>query len=168
VGTLGNANRLALHYFYRDRLMETYLRTEATRAFDLSLEVVHDATGIRLKELHGIAANSFKTCVSSAPYLLVSAAINLAERRDLTRKDRKSGYFTFSKLYCGSYHTSFCPTEEYQGGEVNLARAMTISGAAVGSGMGYQTFFAQAFAATLFNLRLGYWMENPGKPLRLW
>ena len=41
---------------------------------------------------------------------------------------------------------------------------MTISGAAVGSGMGYQTFFAQAFATTLFNLRLGYWMENPGNP----
>jgi hypothetical protein len=171
VGVLGNANRLALHYFYRDRLMETYLRTEATRAQDLSLEVVHDAMGIQLKELHGVApaggAARFTACVSSAPYLVIGAAINLAERRDLTRKDRKSGYFTFSKLYCGSYHTSFCPTEEYQGGKVNLARAMTISGAAVGSGMGYQTFFAQAFAATLFNLRLGYWMENPGKPLRL-
>jgi hypothetical protein len=169
-GILGNANRLALHYFYRDRLMETYLRTEATRAQDLSLEIVHDAMGVRLKELHGVAPRAgspdFSACVSTAPYLVISTAINLAERRDLTRKDRKSGYFTFTKLFCGSYHTSFCPTEEYQGGGVNLARAMTISGAAVGSGMGYQTFFAQAFATTLFNLRLGYWMENPGKPLR--
>jgi hypothetical protein len=175
VGFLGNANRLALHYFYRDRLMETYLRTESTLPGQISLDLVHDATEIGLKELHGVppagSANRYTTCVTSAPYLIVSTAINLAERRDLTRKDRKSGYFTFSKLFCGSYHTSFAPTEEYQGGEVNLARAMTISGAAVGSGMGYHTFFAQAFATTLFNLRLGYWMENPGKPwkrLRQW
>jgi hypothetical protein len=183
VGIVGNANRLALHYFYRDRLMETYLRADVTRV-DLTLETVHDAMAMELKQLHGVdwgpltgvrppdidgavtADELFVRCVSSAPYLLIGAAINLAERRDLTRKDRKSGYFTFSKLYCGSYQTSFCSTREYQGGAVTLSRVMTISGAAVGSGMGYQTFFAQAFATTLFNLRLGYWMENPGKPMR--
>jgi hypothetical protein len=171
VGFLGNANKLALHYFYRDRLMETYLRTEATRPDDPRLDVVHDAMEMRLKELHGVAADGagkYRACVSTAPYHVISAAINLAERRDLTRKDRKSGYFVFSKLYCGSYHTGFCRTEDYHGGDVKLSRALTISGAAVGPGMGYQTFFAQAFATMLFNLRLGYWIENPGKPLRMW
>lgn len=38
---------------------------------------------------------------------------------------------------------------------------MTISGAAVGSNMGFQTSFARAFALTLFNVRLGYWLVNP-------
>jgi len=170
VGIVGNTNKLALHYFYRDRLMEAYLRTEVARD-DRSLEVKHDAMGLRIKELHGVKAgkveDKYRACVSSAPYHLVSAAINLAERRDLTRKDRKSGYFVFSKLYCGSYHTGFRRTEDYHAGEVKLSRAMTISGAAAGSGIGYQTFFAQAFAATLFNVRLGYWMENPNKPLRV-
>jgi hypothetical protein len=127
---------------------------------------------MRLKELHGVGRNGltldYRTCVTTAPYHLISTALNIAERRDLTRKDRKSDYFTFSKLYCGSYRTNFRRTENYQAGEVKLARAMTISGAAVGSGMGHQTFFAQAFATTLFNLRLGYWMENPGKPPRWW
>jgi hypothetical protein len=170
VGIVGNANKIGLHYFYRDRLIETYLKTEATK-LSLTLDLVHDAMDMRLKELHGVALSpkqrpDYRKCVTTAPYLLVSAAINLADRRDLTRKDRKSGYFVFSKLYCGSYHTGFRATDEYQAGEVKLARALTISGAAVGSGMGYQTFFAQAFATTLFNLRLGYWMENPGKPPR--
>lgn len=172
VGWIGNSNKIGLHYFYRDRLMETYLRTEMTNP-ELTLDLVHDVMDMNLKELHGVLPGTsdeklkYQTCVSAAPYHLVSAAINIAERRDLTRKDRKSGYFIFSKLYCGSYHTNFRSTVDYQGGEVKLARAITISGAAVGSGMGSQTFFAQAFATTLFNLRLGYWLENPGKPLRV-
>ena len=33
--------------------------------------------------------------------------------------------------------------------------------------MGYSTFFAQAFTMTLFNLRLGYWLENPQRPKSL-
>jgi hypothetical protein len=95
---------------------------------------------------------------------LISCAINLAGSRDLTRKDRKSGYFLFSKYFCGSRHTGYQPTERYIGGDVKLARAVTISGAAAGSGIGSGTFFAQAFATVLFNLRLGYWMPNPMKP----
>ena len=38
---------------------------------------------------------------------------------------------------------------------------MTISAAAVGSGMGFTSFFAQSFITTLLNLRMGYWVENP-------
>jgi hypothetical protein len=170
VGIAGNSNKIGLHYFYRDRLIETYLRTEVANR-NLTLDLVHDSMDMRLKELHGVAPSElpgeepdYRVCVSTAPYHLLSTAINIAERRDLTRKDRKSGYFIFSKLYCGSYHTNFRATDEYQAGEVKLGRAMTISGAAVGSGMGYHTFFAQAFATTLFNIRLGYWMENPGNP----
>ena len=47
------------------------------------------------------------------PYLLVSAALNLAGSRDLTRKDRKSGYFLFSKYFCGSRQTGYRETETY-------------------------------------------------------
>lgn len=170
-GLFGNSNKIGLHYFYRDRLIETFLQTEVTNK-SLTLDLAHDTMDMRLKELHGAykvpnKEPDYRRCITAAPYLLISCAINLAERRDLTRRDRKSGYFTFSKLYCGSYHTGYRATTEYQAGEVKLGRAMTISGAAVGSGMGFHTFFAQAFATTLFNLRLGYWMENPGKPPRL-
>jgi hypothetical protein len=38
---------------------------------------------------------------------------------------------------------------------------MTISGAAADTALGKQTFFAQSFATTLFNIRLGQWLENP-------
>jgi hypothetical protein len=119
-----------------------------------------------LSELHGNFAPDDGTGWkrrNPAPYHLISAAINLAGSRDLTRKDRKSGYFLFSKLYCGSTHTGFRPTAVYRDGETKLARAMAISGAAASSAIGFGTFFAQAFATVLFNVRLGYWLENPAR-----
>ncbi|MFQ5684304.1 MAG: hypothetical protein ACE5HC_13670 [Candidatus Binatia bacterium] len=172
-----NFNKIALHYFYRDRLIETYLRTEVDD--DTGKMIVrHNSMEMPLTHLHGTAAEKGKDNPKewkdaeriwgcTAPYHLISAAINLAGSRDLTRKDRKSGYFLFSKLYCGSEQTGYQPTEQYRTGETKLARALTISGAAVASAMGHYTFFAQAFAMTLFNLRLGYWLENPAYPTSL-
>jgi hypothetical protein len=167
-GSFVNLNKVSLHYFYRDRLAETYLRTETPQARDTPSPLVtrRDSMTMSLKDLHGTDGSHQDATRpaqphTTAPYHLISAAINLAGSRDLTRKDRKAGFFLFSKYFCGSKQTGYRRTEAYRGGETKLARAMTISGAAAGSAMGYQTFFAQAFATTLFNIRLGYWMLNP-------
>lgn len=159
-GYLTNHNRIGPHYFYRDRLAETYLLTEI-RDRKRRLRVFRDAMEMPLRSLHGQPGSGAGRWRNTAPYHLISAAINLAGSRDLTRKDRKSGYWLFAKLYCGSKHTGFRPTKDYRMGETKLARALTISGAAVSSAMGSGGFFAQAFATVLFNIRLGYWMENP-------
>ena len=169
VGGLFNFNKISLHYFYRDRLDETYLRTETPADRDRPSQLVtgRDAIGMKLRDLHGTPQPSNQPQTpgaqpqTTAPYQLISAALNLAGSRDLTRKDRKSGFFLFSKYFCGSKQTGYRRTEAYRAGETKLSRAMTISGAAAGSGIGSQTFFAQAFVTTLFNIRLGYWMENP-------
>jgi len=55
------------------------------------------------------------------------------------------------------------PTHLYRGGLTKLGRAMAISGAAFSSTLGQRTFLAQAFVMTMFNLRLGYWIDNPKK-----
>jgi hypothetical protein len=159
LGWVVDANRVSPHYFYQDRLGETYLYTER-RAGEI-LRTARNDTRLLLKDLHGEAAGDDPTDAGTAPYHLVSTAINLASSRDLTRRDRKSGYFLFSKYFCGSLHTGFLRTTEYQGGATKLSRAMTISGAAASSAIGAGTFFAQAFATVLFNLRLGYWMPSP-------
>lgn len=152
-----NLNRLSPHYFYRDRLIETYLRTEKDNG-EGKMETIRDHMNMSLSELHG---NNGSSC--TAPYQLISAAINLTGSKDLTRKDRKSGCFLFSKLFCGSDQTGYLETEKYRSNETKLARAMTISGAAVSSAMGFHTFFGQSFAMSLFNIRLGYWLENPNR-----
>ena len=47
---------------------------------------------------------------------------------------------------------------------LSLGQALTISGAAVSPNQGYHSSKAVAFLLTVFNVRLGWWMQNPAKP----
>jgi hypothetical protein len=166
LGVALDFNKLSLHYFYRDRLAETYLQTFAPPPDGARVEVSRrDDSEMPLTELLGKRRDApgqrGNACVTSAPYHLLMAALNLTASRDMTRRDRKSDYFVFSKLYCGSESTGYMTTDGYRSGETKLARAMTISGAAASSAAGAQTFLAQSFALTLLGVRLGQWMENP-------
>jgi hypothetical protein len=107
------------------------------------------------------ARQAFGLVRNAAPYHLIVGALNLAGSNDLARRNRKSDHFIFSRLYCGSATTGYELTDLYEGGQLELARAMTISGAAAASAAGAYTSSLQAFAATLFNARLGYWMTKP-------
>lgn len=154
-GYLIDVNRLSIHYFYRDRLAETYLQTERHEAGELKL--IRNDSSMRIADLNcqGNYINN------PLPYHIILCSLNLAGSRDLARRTRKSDHFIFSREYCGSGSTGYVPTEKYRNGNTKLSTAMTISGAAVGSNMGFQTSFARAFAMTLFNVRLGYWIVNP-------
>jgi len=206
-------NKLSLHYFYRDRLSEAYLRTlgpEANRTDAQSIDTQRRMTIKRdnglmlLSELHGIlqprsaeatqdvappigekpafvqqAVTSewrdrvkitgapktermpFEGAATAAPYHLYNTCLNLTTDRDMKLRSRKSAGFIFSKLFCGSDVTGYVDTTAYRSGETKVTRAMTISGAAADTALGNQTFFAQSFATTLFNIRLGQWLENP-------
>jgi len=168
LGYLLDFNTLSLHYFYRDRLAEAYLQTFAPHeeSSDSRPELrLRDDAEMPLTHLHGYPAaggeGAATRCVTPSPLHLIVASLNLTASRDMTRRDRKSDQFLFSKLFCGSQTTGFMATAEYRKGTTKLARAMTISGAAASPAMGRGTFFAEAFALTLFNARLGQWMENP-------
>ena len=55
------------------------------------------------------------------------------------------------------------PRRHYGGVDgVSLGTAVTISGAAASPNMGYQSSSIVAFMMTLFNVRLGWWLGNPG------
>lgn len=163
LGVALDFNKISLHYFYRDRLAETYLQTFAPAANGSRVEESkRDDSEMPLTELLGRRRDApGHTCVTSAPYHLLMTALNLTASHDMTRRDRKSDYFVFSRLYCGSESTGYIRTDRYRSGETKLARAMTISGAAASSAIGAQTFLAQSFALTLLGVRLGQWMENP-------
>jgi hypothetical protein len=157
-----DANRISPHYFYRDRLTEAYLKTDARvtrlKVSDhqgMPLRVIRDDEDLELSDLG--KGNG------RGPYHLIVAAMNLSGSNELNRKSFLSEHFIFSRDYIGSRITGWVPTERYRCGSTRLARAMTISAAAVGSAMGPNTFAAQAFVTTLFNVRLGYWTENPWK-----
>ncbi len=197
LGYVVDFNKLSLHYFYRDRLTEAYMRTlgSVAGAATRHREVKRDHSEMRLSDLHGVTteeskgetkpvflqqqvqsnwglrANLFKVApvvetpfggaATAAPYHLFSTCLNLTSDRDMRLRSRKSDIFIFSKLFCGSGVTGYVDTRAYRSGATKVSRAMTISGAAADSALGGQTFFAQSFASTLFNIRLGQWLENP-------
>jgi hypothetical protein len=178
-----NLNRIGLHHFYRDRVLETFMRVEQTGS-DGRLHTVVDATEMRLKDLHGNQSDAAGPA-NSAPYLLINAALNLTGSRDVNRRDRKWSHFLFSKYFCGSQQTGYLETDSYAGGTTQLARALTLSGVSVEADSAYQKFFAPWLLSTLLNtardsrhgtrsevLPTGQWIANPrfnsGQRLAFW
>jgi Patatin-like phospholipase len=164
MGCIVDFNRISPHYFYRDRLTEAYLKTEGRRFPRCMnedrrrrLETLRDDKDLKLENLHDWSREG----ENPYPYHLILCSLNLPGSRDLARKDQKSDHFLFSRCFVGSGTTGYVPTGVYSRGRTKLSAAMTISGAAVSSVMGTQTSFTQALAATIFNVRLGFWYTNP-------
>lgn len=154
---LVDVNRVAPHYFYRDRLAETFLRTLAPkRGAD---ERKRDDIEMRLCDLHGSDSDGGR-CMGRGPYLLINATLNLTAAFDLKGFNRRSDIFTFARHYVGAEQTGYVPTTKFNKA-LQLARAMTISGAAFTSVTGVSSSPASSFACTILGVRLGYWLKNP-------
>ena len=110
---------------------------------------------------------------------VVNIALNIVSTKRLAWQERKAESFTVSPLHCGSRLSGVPRSEEYGDGPrhkpktdfkaskrefgISLGTAMAISGAAVSPNMGYHSSPSIALLLTLFNVRLGWWLGNPGK-----
>ncbi len=97
------------------------------------------------------------------PHLLINATLNLVGGEELAWRDRKGESFTLSPLYCGSKTLGYAKSEE-TAGNLSLGSAVAISGAAIDPNMSYYQSTPLTALLTIFNARLGYWIETP-KPL---
>lgn len=162
-----DTNRFSLHAMYRARLIRTFLgasrrggerRPDPFTGFDEKDDVPMSALGTRKpvqKPLH-----------------VVNMALNLVGGTNLAWRNRKARSFTVTPLYAGSAglgYRAVCPTDgtthRVYGGEergITLGTSMTISGAAASPNMGYHSSPLITFLMTFFNLRLGWWLGNPG------
>jgi hypothetical protein len=98
------------------------------------------------------------------PLHVVNVTLNLVGGDRLEWQDRKAESFTVSPLHSGSYWLGY-RNSRYYGGDngISLATAVAISGAAASPNMGYMmTSPIVRFIMTLFNVRLGFWLGNPG------
>jgi hypothetical protein len=71
-----------------------------------------------------------------------------------------------SSLYCGSGATGWCRTQDFSDGNLTLATAVAISGAAANpntgvGGVGLTRNRLVSFVMALLSLRLGYWASHP-------
>jgi hypothetical protein len=162
LGIFVNVNLVSVHRFYRDRLMEAFLPDDPP-------DGERKATGLALKadvqKVHELGARDRKP---TGPYPLINTNVILVGSQDRTWRLRGGDSFILSPLVCGSNATGWCPTEKFIGGDLSLATAMAISGAAAnphaGGGLFRNRFVAMLMS--LANLRLGYWVTNPGHTRR--
>jgi hypothetical protein len=98
------------------------------------------------------------------PQLLINTSLNLVATADLAWADRKSESFVLSPLHCGSKGTGYARVTDASIGELTLGRAMAISGAAVDPNMNFHQSPALTAFLTVFNARLGFWLQNPSQP----
>jgi hypothetical protein len=158
-----DVNLFSFHMFYRNRLVRCYLG--ASRPFHrraLPFIGFDPRDNPAMKDLE------------PRPYHIVNTALNLTSAERLGWQERKAASFVLTRDYCG-YHfpkvgpsgdpvvNCFQPTADYAAeykGRMNLGTAMAISGAAASPNMGYHSSPSVAFLLTVFNVRLGWWMQN--------
>lgn len=161
---LVNLNHVSVHRYYRDRLMETFMPDVASiMANDYKRShKTEEANGKRLHEIYDKKGNP----EYFGPYHIINTNVVLPSSKRAIFRGRGGDNFIMSPLYCGGNATGWLKSEKYMGGEMTLASAMAISGAAVNpdAGCGGDGVTRQPFLSILMgilNLRLGYWVPNP-------
>lgn len=147
-----DVNLTSIHSLYRDRLAAAFLVGKDTEG-DVDIEGDLD--------LHRICRYEDR---SIAPYHLINVALNMQASRELKVRDRQSDFFIFSKRFVGGQCTGYCRSENMEQvfPQMSLATAMAISAAAASPNMGRGTSPMLVAFMTLLNIRLGYWVPNPG------
>ncbi len=156
-GYLLNPNSLSFHRFYRNQLADAFL--SHTETFGNML-------------LHKVSlpdGSSGQQQDYLAPFPLINSCLNLQNPGggEKFKGAKASDYFLLSSLFCGSKLSGYVKTSEFPGfRRLTLPAAITISAAAVNPGMGIYSNKVLSILMTLFNARLGFWVNNPSSKLR--
>jgi Patatin-like phospholipase len=159
-----NINRFSLHALYRNRIVRAFLggsnpeRNKTRNPFT------------DFDEKDNLAMS--KLWVSPRPdgdgwrpFHVVNMALNIVSSQKLAWQERKAEPFTVSPLHSGSACKKYRRTGEYGHRErgISLGTAVAISGAAASPNMGYHSSPAITLLLALLNVRLGWWLGNPGE-----
>ena len=186
-----DVNLFAFHMFYRNRLVRCYLGASNPK------RVPHPFTGfdgedsLALKDLrhrpyHLINAAMNLTKGTRLAWQERKAASFIASPLfcgyELKDDARSIGTYQRTADFLADENTErklraakarelrgLPPADEPDAGEMNLALggALAVSGAATSPNQGYHSSPPVAFLMTVFNVRLGWWLQNPAKP-RKW
>ncbi|MFN0193462.1 MAG: patatin-like phospholipase family protein [Aestuariivirga sp.] len=181
MGWFVNTNHIGLHRFYRDRLMEAFLPDYGNGWRDYAADFVNDPPTVK-RPAFGNApsrgANEFKVTEAwppadtiedktlGGPYHIVNTNLVIPNSPTRHYKLRGGDNFVLSPLFFGSSATGWFRPDDTDFGDISLASAMAISGAAANprGGAGGRGLTRNSFVSlvmSLLNVRLGYWVPNP-------
>jgi Patatin-like phospholipase len=171
-----NINRFSIHALYRNRLIRAYLG-----ASNLGQRAPNRFTGFDDRDNIHMAMLWPGRQASWQPFHVVNMALNVVASSRLAWQERKAESFTATPLHCGTAAGTigeplgYRRSREYGGrapayaddnrhGGISLGTALAISGAAASPNMGYHSSPMVTLLLALFNVRLGWWLGNPGPP----
>ena len=173
-----NINRFSLHALYRNRLIRAFLAASRISQRDGKLDRPKRNLFTDVDPCDNLPMWKLWDRYSSQkgerwrPFHVINMALNIVSSKNLAWQERKAEPFTVSALHAGSGCSAFegpgafQPSENYGGKPgfgLSLGTAMAISGAAASPNMGYNSSPAVTFLMALFNVRLGWWLPNPGE-----
>jgi hypothetical protein len=175
-----NVNRFSLHAVYRSRLVRAFLGSARRGRKPDGFTGIDPADNPRMSQLVPEGGQGRRLLP------VVNVTLNLTSGRNTAWAERKGESFTITPYACGAAFLhrvedaaagypargAYARTVDFAGIEkergrldtgrgISLGTAITLSGAAVSSSMGYHSSAATAFLMTLFNVRLGAWLPNP-------
>ena len=160
-----NINKFSLHCMYRNRLIRAYLGASRGQH-----RAPNPFTGFDSDDNLQMAELKSKDGRIQQPMPVVNIALNLVHGENLSWQQRKAQSFTVTPLHCGSFSSNLGYRRSSEYGKnpavnqaITVGTAMAISGAAASPNMGYHSSPPVTFLLTLFNIRLGWWLGNPGK-----
>jgi hypothetical protein len=171
-----DVNKYSLHAMYRNRVIRAYLGASRGKG----QRNPNPLTGFDPAD--NIPMSILRSNDPASPRKLmpfVNVTLNLVEPSSnrLAWQERKAESFTITPLHAGSFRVGYRRAAEYGSkkrppflptskGEVEngitLGTATAISGAAVSPNMGYNSSPIVEIILSLLNLRLGWWLGNPG------
>ena len=173
LGLLSNINYISIHRFYRDRLMEAFMPS-VPDALNVARDVpgtCAEADSARLYNMRPRGGTDSTRGVSHEPgewppYHIINTNVILPKSLIPKFQGRGGDNFVLTPDYCGCNATGWHRTDKFMNGNMTLATAMAISGAAVNpnAGCGDKALARKRMVALLLgllNIRLGYWVPNP-------
>jgi hypothetical protein len=153
-----NVNRFSLHALYRNRLIRAYLGASHAKRWPNWFTGFDPDDNMHMTNIKTGGAGDIHR-----PFHILNASLNLVHGSNLAWQQRMAEPMSFSALHCGNQNLEFRRSEKY--GSINgisLGTALTLSGAAASPNMGYHSSPIVGLVMTLFNVRLGGWLGNPG------
>jgi hypothetical protein len=168
-------NEFSTHYLYRNRLVRCYLgasvenrRAQPFTGFSATDNLALGALQIPLGSISPEDAR---------PIPIYNTSLNVVRGRELAMQTRKARSFAFTPIQSGFtravpdkrvWEPFYGPTHQcaskmpgFKDG-ITLGSVVAISGAAASPNMGSYSEPALAFLMTIFDVRLGWWIGNPG------
>lgn len=152
-------NKVSIHRYYRDRLMETFTPDVCNILSDGDTFVAKKANEASLHDCLPDENNDM-------PYHIINSNVILVESEIAKFRGRGGDNFILSPLYSGSNATGWLDSKKFANNTITMPTAVAISGAAANSdsgvaGKGLTINPLVSALMSIFNLRLGYWAVNP-------